>query len=416
MTIGPRGSLKSSVLRALMCYRIWQLPTMKRNWEAIYMSFKQDLARKHCEKIKGYVDSNPLYRMRGLVPMSKAASVVRYYSPRNGRTFRCDPVGVLSFKRGLHTDDVACDDLLKDPQTRMDVSQITKITETFQQQIIKIPKLPHGQIHTVGTPQDETDLMFWARKQPDYDWAMDPAVNAEGKLLWSEVLSAEQLARDLREMGHVAFAKEMLCKPQRSVDRFFQRGSFDGQLHDHGDQPTDIVMVTAGWDLGKKRHPAHVVVVGRTRNGHLWQLRPSWWFDGWDYDTQLSFVKSIIVKYKVRVLAYDNTRGELETLAERGELPRQMIPVSLTSGSKWRMATDFDIEVTNKRVHLLDECDEAGYDRQLEQILTVDNSLTAMETPMGHGDSFWSWALAIMAQKTIGQNRSAIERYLRSGR
>lgn len=414
MTIGPRGSLKSSVLRLYVCYLIWQLPTSKRNLEALYMSFKQDLARKHCEKIKAYVDANPLFRMRGIVSMSKAASVVRYYCPRNGRTFRCDPVGVLSFKRGLHTDYVMADDLLKDPQTRMDVSQITKITETYQQQIIKIPKLPHGQIHSVGTPQDETDLMFWAQKQPEYDWALDPAIDARRMLLWPEVLSAEQLKTDLREMGKVAFAKEMLCRPQRTVDRYFQRADFDRLRIPHGSQPP-LTNITGGWDLGKKRHPAHFTLIGRTTKGELYQVRPSWWFDGWDYDTQLEFIKSAMQRYHVRALAYDNTRGELELMEERGELPRQMIPVSLTAHHKWKLATDFDVEVTNQRLFLLDESDDAGYDRQLEQILAVDNGLDAMQTAMGHGDSFWSNALAIFAQKMVGQKRSVVDAYLRKG-
>lgn len=38
-------------------------------------------------------------------------------------------------------------------------------------------------------------------------------------------------------------------------------------------------------------------------------------------------------------------------------------------------------------------------DRQKEQILAVDNNLNAMESPDGHGDSFWSNALALGREK-----------------
>ena len=60
------------------------------------------------------------------------------------------------------------------------------------------------------------------------------------------------------------------------------------------------------------------------------------------------------------------------------------------------MATNFEKMVENNEVELLNDR------RMLDQILVVDNDLQALETPEGHGDSFWSIALAlwVVGQKT----------------
>ena len=90
-------------------------------------------------------------------------------------------------------------------------------------------------------------------------------------------------------------------------------------------------------------------------------------------------------------LYYDATRGELESLREKGELPEEMEGIVLTSKNKFSMATDFEKMVLDKKITLLDD------NRQLLQILAVDNDLQALSTEEGHGDSFFSICLAIKA-------------------
>jgi hypothetical protein len=413
-TIAPRGSLKSTLFRAYLAYCVWQLPVLGRNIEALYFSYIQKFAGQHTEKAKQYIDTNPLYLMRGIVPLRAGKTVLRYMDRRTGKRLSCQPVGMMAFKRGLRADVLLLDDVLTDPRKPLDVSQIAKITRIFQQEIRKIAKVGRSEIHIAGTPQDETDLLFHVRENPKCDWQIYPAVDEGGRLLWPEVLTSEVLAEDLQAMGRIAFAKEMLCKPARSVEGFFQRSDFNGLIvtPKSDGYPEFGGFVVGGWDLGKKRHPAHISVLRRLPNGHEWQRR-SIWMDGWEYSQQLELVKRLIAKYHIRSFAYDNTRGELEALAERSELPSQMVPVVLSSRNEWKIATDLDIEVTNRRLHLLDETGDDGYDRQLEQILAVDGALDAMETPHGHGDSFWSNALAVFAAKTVGRSRGWIDLYFR---
>jgi hypothetical protein len=53
------------------------------------------------------------------------------------------------------------------------------------------------------------------------------------------------------------------------------------------------------------------------------------------------------------------------------------------------MATVLSDRVTHGTVKLLDDA------RQTNQMLAVNNNLQAIESPQGHGDSFWSNAMAL---------------------
>jgi len=111
--------------------------------------------------------------------------------------------------------------------------------------------------------------------------------------------------------------------------------------------------------------------------------------DGWNYNEQLAHVNEIVERLKVDEGAYDATRGELESFEERGEISSVLDPIVFKTTNKHDMATNFEKMVENKEVELLNDR------RMLDQILVVDNDLKALETPEGHGDSFWSVALAL---------------------
>ena len=54
------------------------------------------------------------------------------------------------------------------------------------------------------------------------------------------------------------------------------------------------------------------------------------------------------------------------------------------------MASNFERLVLNKRIELINN------ERMINQILVVNNNLDAIVTPEGHGDSFWSIAMAVI--------------------
>ena len=83
----------------------------------------------------------------------------------------------------------------------------------------------------------------------------------------------------------------------------------------------------------------------------------------------------------------DNTRGELE---DRG-LDARWRPMHFSQKSKNTMASVFENFVHSGILKLIKD------ERQKQQILSVSNELKAPDTPMGHGDAFFSIAMALQA-------------------
>jgi hypothetical protein len=81
---------------------------------------------------------------------------------------------------------------------------------------------------------------------------------------------------------------------------------------------------------------------------------------------------------------------------ENGELDDQAYPIVMTSASQDKMASNFDKVVNvneNSKVRLILLND----DRQTRSIISMDANLKAPSSPEGHGDAFWSGALAVQA-------------------
>jgi hypothetical protein len=91
----------------------------------------------------------------------------------------------------------------------------------------------------------------------------------------------------------------------------------------------------------------------------------------------------------IESILFDNTRAEFDTFEENGELPSEMEGFIMSAKSQQSIATGFDQTITAGRLELVID------DRQKRQILAVDNDLKAPSTFEGHGDAFWSIALAL---------------------
>jgi hypothetical protein len=131
----------------------------------------------------------------------------------------------------------------------------------------------------------------------------------------------------------------------------------------------------------------------------IYQLA-SVWFEGEPYTKQLSEIKQVLKKYNVQLCYYDNTRHELDVLSERGELPDQMVGLVFDSGLKERLATRLELALERGELVLLDD------PRQRKSILQVTNALEADENDeIGHGDAFWSLALALDAAVALGHGQ-----------
>lgn len=389
-TVSARYHSKTTTI---LGYLAWQMYRAKRPYtEWLFMGYTQDLAAYHLKYLKRYISALPEYfkDWRSLTP---AESILHY---RNNFTeFFCEPEGIQSFKRGRHPHGIICDDILLDPEKKLDISQLLKISKIFREQIMNMPK---EELHVVGTPQDEQDLFSELEHLPDWDCRRYPAeVNRAKKIaLWPEVWPWERLKKKENEIRQRAYNKEFLCHPVRSEEGYFTYEEVDGIIEarykNYGYRTKAKLngYSYGGLDIGKKRHPSHLSVFTENRRGRLIQTA-SVWMDGWDYTNQLETCRQAIKNFNMQCLKYDDTRAEFEGFKERGDLPPEMEGVTFTQKKKFEMAAMFEKGVKKKKVALLSD------ERQRRQILNVDNDLKSMETDEGHGDSFWSNALAINA-------------------
>jgi len=391
-TIAPRYHLKSTIFYG---YLAWKLFRMEQIWnEWIYMSYTQDLAAYHTKRLKRYIDVLPQFF--GQHQNLTDSESILYYK-KDGRHFYCEPTGVLTFQRGKHPTGMLLDDILKDPQVKLDISQLIKIEKTFLEEIEQMPK---EELHLVGTPQDQEDLFSkletlsgWNCKR--YDAIVD---ETKGIALWENNpnFCYKALMERKARIGDKAFMKEFRCMPVRGVEGFLNMITLDRIIKPRlknytlTHKPNLREFAYAGFDIGKKTHPSHLCVLGKDRKGRLIQLH-SKWMDGWDYIDQLAYIKEIIKNFRIARLEYDDTRAEFEGFREKGELPGGMCGLAFTAKNKFTMATDLDRLITQDKIVLLNDT------RQRRQLLNVDNDLKAVETDEGHGDCFFSLCLAVKA-------------------
>lgn len=354
------------------------------------MGYKEDLSSYQLKKAKMFIRELPEY-FGSFDDLTKAEGILKYGHHDN--VFICEPAGILSFKRGRHPEGMICDDILKDPEVKLDISQLQKITKTFKEEIMSMPK---KELHVFGTPQDSQDLFAELEKMPSFECLECKAIinYAEKKVLWPEHYPFERLMEIKTDIGEKAFNKEYQCMPVRSGEAFFQEPELDSVIRSRlrnysiKDKLTLNEFTFGGHDIGKKAHPSHFVVFGIDRKLRLVQIH-SKWMDGWNYVDQVEYIEEAIDSFNIQSIYYDNTRAEFEGFSEQGELPPEMEGVTFTLKLKYSMAADFEKVVIHKKILMLSD------ERQKRQILNVDNDLKAVQTADGHGDSFFSVCMAI---------------------
>jgi len=363
--------------------------------EGVYMSYNDDLGAYHTKRTKRYIEALPeLYG--NYKSLSPSESILNYQSPE-GRVFFCYPMGIIGAQRGIHPNFLLCDDILCDPQKKLDLTQLEKIATKFFEVVEQRPK---EELHVIGTPQDNEDLLAKLEALPEYHCRRyDAIVNEERKeTLWpnNPDFSWEGLEARRKRIGDKAFMKEFRCMPVRGAESYIAYQKLlkliNPNLVNYGfthNLDIDSKTVVAGMDLGKKTHPSHLSVFMETE-GKLRQIHHKF-MDGWDYRDQIEYARQAIKAFKIDKLYYDNTRAEFDLSAEQGDLPAEMEGVAFTAKTKFALATELDKAVTNEIVELLPD------ERQKRQILSVDCDLQAPETNEGHGDAFFSLCLAIKA-------------------
>ncbi len=395
-TLSARKHLKSTTIHAYIMWRIFKnTPNNSEKW--MYMSYSQSMSEYHINEIKGLVQANPFFA--GIKDMTPSSSRIEY-TWGNGDFIRVISAGILTFKRGWHGLGVICDDILTDPTNELNLTVIDKINRIFKEDVMSLPD-EGGQVHLVGTAQHSSDIFFQLKDNPLWDWAEYKAIlNEKNKeTLWPELFTYKRLC-EIRtdEIGEKAFLKEYMCAPVWSAEAYFQRKEFMAVVDNDLQQSrtarewkTRKMVIYGGLDIGKKAHPSHFVIF-KYQNGEFEQMFEMF-MDNWDYSKQVDYINNMIDFYLIDAIYYDDTRSELESFREKKLInPTIWRPVAFSLKTKFDMASNFSRIVNKGTIKLLNR------QRMIDSILSVNNDLKAPETEYGHGDAFWSVALALSAK------------------
>ena len=387
----PRGHFKSTILGH--AFSVWRLLKAPRDMSVLYLSYSDGMAKYHIAEINKIVSRNPIIPELLINRNPKADFSARFY--KNNQPMEIMHGGLFSFKRGMHVNGaLVADDVLRDPENPLNMGQITKVEDHFMTESMFIP-LKEAPVIVVGTPMMPGDLL--AKLQDDARFksrvlpALDPVPGR--RVLAPEIMSEEYLLAQQKARPK-SFASEFMLVPHFATVSYFNEEDIskceDGNLRsapatkefsdwESGDQ------MFGGFDVGKKRHPSHLVIF-RKRGDKIEQVHQSF-LEGWNYSDQIEYLNETADNFNLTSGYIDNTRGELE---DRG-LDTRWRPMTFTRKSKNTMAGVLENFVHSGILSIIKD------ERQKQQILSVSNDLKAPNTPMGHGDAFFSIAMALQA-------------------
>lgn len=411
MEIGPRDHMKSTRFYA---YFMWRLLRQhygleRSRLECHYFSYKEKMATYHIgspkneDNIKDLIRRNPLFY--DIQDTKEKAENTAIYTTSKGNV-SLSAQGLLTFVRGVHTKGIVfVDDPLQDedPTTKLDPTKVKTINNRIMSSIYSMPQYESGgELHIIGTPQTEEDFYFDPKFQSKFAFDARMSINKDNKPLFPEFRPLKWLLEKKDSLPEKIWLQEYMCRPTHSLDSYLIdekiKQVIDTGLINYMDGnykcPETSTMV-AGFDVGKHQHPSHLSVMEITNNGKFIQ-RVTYWLDKWDYTKQIDLISDLSKKMGISQVFYDASRGEFETLQEMGELPECMVAVNLTGRKKrFDMARALSQKIESDTISLIND------DRQYRQMLLVDSDLKARETSEGHGDSFWSNALCMMADAQL---------------
>lgn len=396
LRIAPKDHAKSFLLQA---YLAWKILKSKDDgvFGAFYFSYEWNLSVYHLSNLKKNLLDNPMFKELGLKDYKSIADSVLKLSFDGESFINIKPKSLLQFKRGLHEKFIFVDDPFQDPSNLLDPLLIHRINHIFKSQIMDMPFVENGELHVVTTPQSLQDFSFDKALMSRFKVRITPAIsviNGIKKELWIEHMNLNELEIRRKERGDRIFNVEYLCQPAHSADSFFSHASLNSMINPSLRPIRNLKtknIVSIGWDIGKFRHPAHISVFEKVKK--VWIQRYQEFMDGWDYKDQLENAQDLVDNMSVDCVFYDATRGELEAFREKGEMDEGVFrPVIFKVKEKWKMANNVDALRSDKLIQLLND------DRHTRQILVVNKDLQAVASKDGHGESFVTLGLALLAE------------------
>lgn len=370
--------------------------------DGIYFNYKEQLATEKVADLKRLVKANPYTRFWRDRKGTSDGNIDFLVDWGNGpiAEVTLKGAGIMSATRGRHPKFTICDDILSDFSNPVSSSELKLINRIFRNAIMSLPANEDDVLCLIGTPQSYDDILYQLSYNSEWLWLVYPAVKnwATREVQWPEKFDYSRLMRIRKSVTPSAFEVEYQLTPITVTEQFFGREDLipiiDPELKQWNLEQEfvnpDKLGIYGGLDVGKDVHPSHVILLLELPEGDLITLYQSF-MDHMSYPQQVRRLNFLAERFGLTRGYFDKTNN---VLADRG-LNRRWIGKPFTKRLKANMAT-----LLEKRVFA--EEDEPGLvlpndDRFINQIVAVKNDLTADETIDGHGDSFWSLALAVQA-------------------
>jgi hypothetical protein len=424
ISVLPRGHWKSSMVGH--GFTVWSLARTQGSTKSIlYASYNTKMVQYHVRTMKDEIRANPILSNEWFTKdLSRGADNAIRYQMADGSIVRVEMTGVTSFQRGLHTNaGMVADDLLKDANSPIDPGELPKIKDLFFRSMMPIPN-PGTTTVFVGTPIAPGDLLATLVADERFNSVVLPALDpVPGRRVLAPEIRDEAWLLSYQKGNRSAFASEYMLMPHFGSDGYFNEEEIEAcedislkiyrRTIDHttDDKLTrDYEWIVAGYDVGKRKHPSHLVVFGKRKSdGRVVELYQEF-IRNMAYTAQVDVLNQVANHFNIDKGYIDNTDRALE---ERGlqtdhrqglqdkdyeenqkklrGLNRKWDMKTFSRREKNEMASKFEYYVVNDQLRLFPDA------VQKEQILIVNKDLDAAETPNGHGDSFWSIGLACLA-------------------
>ncbi len=420
--MAPRLHLKSTVLGH--GYLFWRFFSEGGDVDALYIAYKKPLAEEHMEKLKRAIAVNPYTRFwRDNNPLAR--SVIDYTVTFNEQQedgeyidwrAQADPEGIMAASRGRHPKIVICDDILSDFANPLESTEIEHINQIFEYVVMSLPPVD-GTLGVVGTPQSPNDILHKLQDNPQFFTAKFPAIrdSEQRATAWPEMFDFVRLEKIKNQVGDNAFEVEYQLYPRELANSFLSMEKLKACVGENLARLQDPLEAGApqhwhnpeGWpfygamDVGKAVHPSHIVFFIESPDGWLLQAYEKW-LDGADYNEQVRIINRLIEYFNPVRFYFDSTRSELEDR----NLSKRAQGINFRKNIKASMATLLESRVNNSyNISVLRQDTGPGIiffgpkdSRQIRSMLQVNKELEASESRDGHGDGFWSTALAVYAR------------------
>jgi hypothetical protein len=210
-------------------YVLWRLAFFPRVKIAVFSATK-DQAIRILDDIRNEIEENP--KLQWLLPpgflegkrTGRTVWKATHIKTSNGGTVIARGFGTKV--RGVHPDDVICDDVLNDEDAWSQLIR-ERHNEYFFSAISNLP-VPNGRIYVIGTPYSNGDMYAKLKKNKRYKFAKFAAVREDGTPLWPARYNAELLALKKMEIGSLRFTREFLCEPTSDEISLFPDKLFRG--------------------------------------------------------------------------------------------------------------------------------------------------------------------------------------------